>query len=102
LEFKETRGEASERRRFWRWRPMIRRDSLGVTRSFLMADSNQPKADKQPEDRKGHQPADISHPKIGEDPEQLDPADREVRPRMANPDRMSPPGGGNQSEEPKP
>jgi hypothetical protein len=67
----------------------------------VMANENESKSNKKPENKKGHQPADISHPKIGEDPEQLDPADREVRPRIANPDRMSPPGGGNKSQAPE-
>jgi hypothetical protein len=58
-----------------------------------MANPNQSKANKKPENRKGHDQVDINNPSIGEDPEQMDPADREVRPRMANPDRMSPPGG---------
>jgi hypothetical protein len=63
-----------------------------------MSNQNQPKPGNKPESKKGADKMDISHPSISEDPEQMDVADREVRPRMANPDRMSPPGGSTKSK----
>jgi hypothetical protein len=58
-----------------------------------MADKKQSKSEQKTGNKsKGKDQMDIGNPSVSEDPEQMDPADREVRPRMANPDRMSPPG----------